>query len=90
MKDHSYHYRRNKPFPFGALLIGVILLMVFGMKLLLLIPLSIFMFFATRCFSGGGKHGRTVQINRYDDEYEYGERKRKPYYDDEDDDITYL
>lgn len=89
MKDHTYHYHSQKSIPFSTLLIGFILLMVFGMKLLFLIPVAIFFYFATRCL-GGGTSSRMVSVSRYDNDYTYGERKRKPHYDDEDDDITYL
>jgi hypothetical protein len=90
MRDHNYHYdgyHGRKPFPMGCLLIGLILLVVFGSKLMLCVPVVIFFLIIGGCFGGGGKCRRTVDVPYYDgDSYD---RKRKNDFDDEDD-ITYV
>ena len=75
-----YHYRyHHRPFPLGFFIVGLLLLVVFGAKLLICVPVL----FLVACMGWCGSRSRYVQIPH--------KEKRKHDFDYGDDyNVTYL
>lgn len=80
-----YHYQHsNRPFPFGWMLFGFVMLFLFGWKLFLILPLLMLL---GGCWAFGGAN-RSYRYLTYDEDG-YGKPKRKTHYED-DDEVTYV
>lgn len=70
MNNYHRHHYRHTGFPFGTFLFGFILLMFFGWKIFLIVPLLMM-------FGFWGSWGRSWQYDRHEIDREKLKRKSK-------------